>query len=91
MLNKITPCDSGLAMSSTIRALKGMRVVHRLGEDIDILMEGVNIYQGCAQATQEGEGLVVHVDGQIGLLQRLARGQVFHHSAIVYHERGIEL
>ena len=75
VLNKITPCDSGL-MSSTIGS--GRLSIRWHAERIRAFIDSVRIstfsgsviYQGCAQATQE-EGWW-YVDGQIGLLH-LAR------------------
>src|SRR2546426_240503 len=55
-----------------ILTLKGVGAFHRLGEDIDVLMKGVDVYHGSAQTAQESEGLVVHVNWYIGLLQSLA-------------------
>src|SRR5262245_41971202 len=55
-----------------ILTLKGVGTFHGLGEDIDVLMKGIDVHHGCAQAAQESEGLVVHVNWYIGLLQCLA-------------------
>ena len=64
--------DQMLSSTGQVFTLKGMRAFHRLSEDIDVLMESIDIHHGGAQATEEGQGRVIHLGCDVGLLQCLA-------------------